>query len=376
MPDSYPALRDRLAAFGVAGRPWPFGGRDGSARDGAAFEVRRTVRSVREIFGRERPHATDEQALFLDTETTGLAGGTGTHPFLIGLAFIEHREVVVEQYFLRRLSGEAAMLEAVRDRLADAGALVTFNGRRFDWPILEARAIIGRMRLDAPREHQDLMTVARRLWYRPLGTYRLSIIERQALGIERGDDIDSAEIPGMYLEYLRSGDARLMEPIFAHNRHDIVCLIHLRRRVRRWIEGGEDPPPPIDWEGLGVLRLGASDEAGAELALQRALTVEDDPAVRWRVGRRLARIFRQSERWDELLHLWEQEIGGRGPWRVRALIETAKVYQRRFKRSDRAMVMLEEASGVVEWLLLRGDPMARMLDDDVSNRQARLRARR
>jgi hypothetical protein len=330
---------------------------------------------VREILGRERPHAADDGALFLDTETTGLAGGTGTTPFLIGLAYIEHREVVVEQYFLRRLSGEPAMLEAVRERLEEAGALVTFNGRRFDWPILEARAIISRMRLAAPQEHHDLMSIARRLWYRPLGTYRLSVIERQALGIERGDDIDSAEIPGMYLEYLRSGDGGLIEPIFAHNRSDIVSLIHLRRRARRWIEDGEDPPPPIDWEGLGVLRLAACDEAGAEAALRRALAVEDDPAVRWRTARRLARIFRRSSRWEELVRLWEHDVGGRGAWRVNALIETAKVYQRRIKQPDRAVAALREASSIVEWMLLRDEPNANAWDGEIRSRLARLRAR-
>jgi uncharacterized protein YprB with RNaseH-like and TPR domain len=375
MPDSYPALRDRLAALDVIGRARPFGGRGDAGRDGVAFEIRRTVRSVREILGRERPHAADEGALFLDTETTGLAGGTGTTPFLIGLAYIEHREVVVEQYFLRRLSGEPAMLEAVRERLEEAGALVTFNGRRFDWPILEARAIISRMRLAAPQEHHDLMSIARRLWYRPLGTYRLSVIERQALGIERGDDIDSAEIPGMYLEYLRSGDGGLIEPIFAHNRSDIVSLIHLRRRARRWIEDGEDPPPPIDWEGLGVLRLAACNEAGAEAALRRALAVEDDPGVRWRTARRLARIFRRSSRWEELLRLWEHDVGGRGAWRVAALIETAKVYQRRIKHPDRAVAALREASSIVEWMLLRDEPNANAWDGEIRSRLARLRAR-
>ncbi len=393
MPDSSLALRDRLlrerllrerlAALNVVGRlrrapvrpamPWDRGAHD---RDGPPFEIRRSARSVREIFGRDRPHPSDHRALFLDTETTGLAGGTGTTPFLIGLATLEGRDVVIEQYFLRRLSGEAAMLEALRDRLVEAETLVTFNGRRFDWPILEARFIMSRMPLEPFAEHADLITAARRLWHRPLGTYRLSAIERQALGIDRVDDVDSAEIPGMYLEYLRTGDVAPLEPVFAHNQQDVTCLLHLRRRVRRWIEDGEDPPPPVDWEGLGVLRLQADREADAEGALRRALTVEDDPAVRWRVATRIARVLRRAARWDELLSLWENEVGGRGAWRVRALIETAKVYQRRYRRLDRAIALLEESTGLVEWLLMREDPMARTLDSDISNRLMRLRAKR
>ncbi len=387
MPDSSPALRDRLlrerlAALNVVGRlrrapvrpamPWDRGAHD---RDGPPFEIRRSARSVREIFGREKPHPSDHGALFLDTETTGLAGGTGTTPFLIGLAALDGRDVVIEQYFLRRLSGEAAMLEALRDRLVEAETLVTFNGRRFDWPILEARFIMSRMPLEPFADHADLITAARRLWHRPLGTYRLSAIERQALGIDRVDDVDSAEIPGMYLEYLRTGDVAPLEPVFAHNQQDVTCLLHLRRRVRHWIEDGEDPPPPVDWEGLGVLRLRADREADAESALRRALTVEDDSAVRWRIATRLARVLRRAARWDELLSLWEHEIGGRGAWRVRALIETAKVYQRRLRRPDRAISTLEGAAGSIEWLLLRGDSMAQALDQEVSSRLTRLRER-
>jgi hypothetical protein len=372
--DALSSLRDRLATLGVVASPRS---RPRTERDsGPAFEIRRRVWSVREVFGREPPHPSDVGALFLDTETTGLAGGTGTTPFLIGLATVDGNAVTVEQYFLRRLSGEAEMLEGVRDRLAEADTLVTFNGRRFDWPILESRFIISRMRLDPPASHSDLITTARRLWYRALGTYRLTAIERHALGMDRADDVDSAEIPGMYLEYLRSGDAAPLEPVFSHNRQDVLCLLHLRRRVRRWIEGGEDPPPPVDWEGLGVLRLQVDDEPGALTALKRALTVEDDPLIRWRVAARLARIFRRSARWDDLLTLWEDEIGGRGSWRVRALVEAAKVCHRRLQQDDRAITHLEEAAGVVEWLLLRGDPLAPALDRDVAGRLTRLRARR
>jgi hypothetical protein len=366
------ALRDRLAMLGVVAPPRP---RLRTEADrGPAFEIRRRVRSAREIFGGDGPHPADAGALFLDTETTGLAGGTGTTPFLIGLAAVNGTTVTVEQYFLRRLSGEAEMLEALRARLIEAAMLVTFNGRRFDWPILEARFIMSRMPLDPPAEHTDLISAARRLWYRALGTYRLTAIERHALGIERADDVDSAEIPGRYLEYLRTGDVGPLEPVFTHNQHDVLCLLHLRRRVRRWIEGGEDPPPPVDWEGLGVLRQRHGDRPGALAAWRRALAVEDDHAARWRVAMRIARVLRQEARWEALLTLWEHEIGGRGVWRVRALIERAKILQRRLRQPQRAIAALDEARGVLEWLLLAGEPSAPALDVAVQERLARLRA--
>jgi hypothetical protein len=388
MRDSSPALRARLATLGVLSphgvasppgglsphgipspRPWI------DVDRGPAFEVRKTTRSVREVFGREAPHPADAGALFLDTETTGLAGGTGTTPFLIGLASVDGGTVTVEQFFLRRLSGEAAMLEELRDRLDEAETLVTFNGRRFDWPILEARFIISRMPCGAPGAHMDLMTLARRLWYRPLGTYRLTAIERAALGIERADDVDSSLIPSMYLEFLRTGDTGPLQPVFEHNRHDVLCLLHLRRRMRRWIDHGEDPPSPIDWEGLGVLRLAAGDEARALESWRRALRVEGDPKARWRIAGRLARVLRRAARWDDVLQIWEREVGGRGAWRVKALIEAAKIYQRRLGDTPKAIAALQDAAGVLEWLLVRDDPMAPALDEQVSERLSRLRTR-
>jgi uncharacterized protein len=373
MRDSSPALRSKLARLGVVAPPRPRPWVD--ADRGPAFEVRRTTRSVREMFGRDVPHGSDAGALFLDTETTGLAGGTGTTPFLIGMAWIDGDTVTVEQFFLRRLSGEAAMLEELRDRLDEADTLVTFNGRRFDWPILEARFIISRMPYESPWAHADLITMARRLWHRPLGTYRLSVIERAALGIQRTDDVDSSLIPSMYLEFLRTGDAGPMQPVFEHNRQDVLCLLHLRRRMRRWVDHGEDPPSPVDWEGLGVLRLAGGDEVRALESWRRALTVELDPHVRWRIAGRLARNLRRAARWHDLVRLWEREVGGRGAWRVKALIETAKVYQRRLGQSAKAVAALQEAAGVVEWLLVRDDPVAPALDLQVRERLSRLRGR-
>ncbi|MDR7482008.1 MAG: ribonuclease H-like domain-containing protein [Armatimonadota bacterium] len=346
-------------------------GRHRADDGGAGFEVRRQVYSAAELFGRDGPHPDDAGALFLDTETTGLAGGTGTTPFLIGLAYLDDAHLVLEQYFLRRLSGEPALLAALRARLEGAAQLVTFNGRRFDWPILAARYVLGRLRIAPPPAHLDLMSVARRLWHRPLGTYRLAVVEREALAIDRGWDIDSAQIPGLYVHYLRTGDAGPLEPVFVHNAHDVRTLVHLRRRVRRWVEYGEDPPPPVDWEGLGVLRLQVAQDAAAEDALRRALQVEDDPAVRWRIARRLARVLRRGGRYDEVAALWHHCVGGRGAWRARALLEAATAYHRA-RRPEHARAALEEAAALVEWLHLCGEAQAADLDAQIGRRRRAL----
>ena len=119
--------------------------------------------------------ADAQQWLFLDTETTGLAGGTGTYPFLVGLAWWEGGGLEVEQLFMREYSEERSLLAALAERLAERPVLVTFNGKSFDWPLLETRYRMTRtIPPPAPRAHLDFLHPARNLWRLRLGSVRLS----------------------------------------------------------------------------------------------------------------------------------------------------------------------------------------------------------
>src|SRR6266699_3837400 len=149
--------------------------------------------------------------LFLDTETTGLAGGTGTYAFLIGLAWWDAGGLQVEQFFMRDFAEEHSLLHELAVRVADRPVLVTFNGKSFDWPLLENRFTMTRS-IAAPRlaAHLDLLHPARALWKLRLGSVRLVELERQVLdapglGWHRDDDVASALIPQFYFDYLRGG---------------------------------------------------------------------------------------------------------------------------------------------------------------------------
>ena len=149
-----------------------------------------------------------EKWLFLDTETTGLAGGTGTYAFLVGLAWWESGGLQVEQLFLRDFSEEHSLLHELAARLAERPVLVTFNGKTFDWPLLESRFTMTRV-IQVPRlaAHLDLLHPARSLWKLRLGSVRLVELERHVvdaarLGWHRGDDVASALIPQFYFDYL------------------------------------------------------------------------------------------------------------------------------------------------------------------------------
>ncbi len=165
--------------------------------------------------------------LFLDTETTGLSGGTGTYVFLVGVAYFceSGDEVVLRQYFLSDVSAERALLHALNDLFRDFTAVVTFNGKTFDWPLLETRFTYNRLRSvlrDPP--HLDMLGPSRRLWRDRLESCSLETLESQVLGVRRGFDVPGWRIPSLYFQYLRAGHIGHVLPVFEHNEHDLLTL--------------------------------------------------------------------------------------------------------------------------------------------------------
>ncbi|MET0344179.1 MAG: ribonuclease H-like domain-containing protein [Polyangiales bacterium] len=164
-------------------------------------------------------------ALYIDTETTGLSGGSGTLPFLIGMAWFEGPCLHVEQLLLPKPGAEVPMLVRLRERLASASAVVSYNGKSFDWPLLRTRFVMNRMTPPALPAHLDLLHCARRVYKSRLGSVRLVCLEQDLLGFERIDDIAGEAIPAMYLGYVRgmlSGSC--LAPVVEHNRSDLVAL--------------------------------------------------------------------------------------------------------------------------------------------------------
>jgi len=276
-----------------------------------------------------------ERLLWLDTETTGLAGGTGTYVFLVGLARLDGEVVTVRQHFLAGLRDERAMLEGLAAELRDADGLVTFNGTRFDLPLLATRYLLARVgRGPTPSAHLDLMAVARRLWYRPLGGFSLATVERAVLGVRRQGDLPGWAIPARYVEYLRTGHRAGLEPVFTHNLQDLLSLMALHGlagalvtdgtgtirfggagivraggagTVRAATGGSAAVAVPVDFWGLGRLREGRGDAAGAVACYREALRVEQDPALRRRTACALARLYRRAGALEALHALWQRE---------------------------------------------------------------------
>jgi hypothetical protein len=201
--------------------------------------------------------------LFLDTETTGLVGGTGTVPFLVGMAWFEDESLRVEQLFLRQLGQERPMLHVLTERLRAATLLVTYNGKTFDWPLLRTRFVMNRLEAPEPPPHLDLLHCSRRVYRRRLGECRLVHVEAGVLGLRRAHDVEGEEIPLRYLDYLRSGDESQLVPVIEHNAHDIISLAAVAGRLGTHYQRAVPSDDPEDHLSYALVAERAGDEERA-----------------------------------------------------------------------------------------------------------------
>ena len=232
--------------------------------------------------------------LYVDTETTGLAGGAGTLPFLIGLAWFEDESLCVQQLFLRRPGEEVPMLHALAERLRKASCLVTYNGKSFDWPLLRTRFVLNRVPMPEPPPHLDLLHCARRVFRGRLSAVRLVSVEREALGMRREDDVDGADIPALYLRWLRRGEASPLAPVIEHNANDLVALAAIVARLANHYETLRPDDDPRDHLGFARVALRSGDVDRAAEFAQAAADGGGDSETTVAALRVLARLARRT----------------------------------------------------------------------------------
>ncbi|MDI7274412.1 MAG: ribonuclease H-like domain-containing protein [Anaerolineae bacterium] len=274
--------------------------------------------------------------VFLDTETTGLAGGTGTYAFLVGLGTFEGDEFVIRQYFMRDIPEEPAMLALVRQAVSECQGLVTFNGRAFDWPLLETRFAMNRQ--PAPQLgacHLDLLLPARRLWRCRLRSCALSSLEEHVLSVQRsGDDVPGWAIPGLYRDFLMWGRAEPMRQVFYHNAHDVLSLATLAASLCTMLsEPLQAMSHGEDLYSLGQRLEDRGDEDAARQLYGQCLRCQLPLHVRHAVMHRLSRLHRRAGQHAQALALW-QALADEGD--VEACIALAKHYEHRARDLARA----------------------------------------
>ena len=289
------------------------------------------------------PPADSRRLLYLDTETTGLAGGTGTYAFLVGAGFFDGEEFEVQQYFMRDLDEEPALLAALDGLFRRFEGFVTYNGAGFDLPLLETRFVLGRRRWRDEVFHMDMLGPARRLWSARLADCRLGTVEQHVLGFTREDDVPGHMIPSVYFEYLRRKLPGELMRVFDHNRHDILSLAALAGWVADALARAPAPEcHPEELAGLGKLLEISDPERGLacyRMALDRGLESPGRERLLLRLGQREKRLAR----WDEARALWEEAARCRHGFDPRPWEEIAKVHEHRRRDLPAACAVVEEA---------------------------------
>ena len=291
----------------------------------------------------------------MDIETTGLTGGAGTYIFLVGVGYFEGDQFCVRQYFMRDYNEERALLSALNELLANFKAVVTYNGKTFDLPLMESRYIMSGMKTSLKDPyHFDLLYPARRLWKRRLESCSLSTVERDILGVIRDDDVPGYLIPEIYFRYLRTKDARVIKQVFEHNLQDIISLVALVSRMCFLVE---DPLNNTEY-GMDIFSIGKmfDEERRYEqsthyytAALKHNLAEEEVLEIL----RLTSFAYKRQGKWEEAEKIWKEIIERSREFIYYPYEELAKYYEHHLKDYQKAEMIAEEALNIEENIFLK-----------------------
>lgn len=337
------SLRERLARLGGAPRPRyeppppvaPRGFEVVPTRCGDAF-LRQDVLALPHL----DPHPGS--IAYLDTETTGLSGGTGTYVFAAAVARPIDCGLRLAQVFLPQPGMEPAFLQALLEEIEPADGLAGFNSGSFDLPVLRNRWVMARMPGDLTHPpHIDLLTLVRSLYRHRMESCRLRDVEERLLGYERDDPVSGALAPDAYFEYLHRGAGPVLEMVLEHNRLDVISLVHLHSLLLRRAAGHDTEMDAADWLALGKHRFRRGARADGWRALRNAAGFTKGEAAAtaglW-ISRRLVRR-RSIAAADNLLERLEETFTDD----VRVALARARLLEWR-RRDPRGALSVVEAA--------------------------------
>ena len=290
-----------------------------------------------------------ENIVFLDIETTGLSGGTGTLAFLTGVGKFKDDSFQLKQFFLRNPSEEEAFLIALAQFCADIKVVVTYNGKSFDIPILNNRHVLNRMPspfIDI--HHIDLLTISRQLWKLRLEQCRLADIEDKILNFKR----ESEEIPGylapeFYKDYLKTGDARPLKGVFYHNQEDVLSLFALFTRITNILENSleENLTHSEDTFSLARVLEKMDDQRTVHELYKKGDLLQVNQNLKIRFLLQQARFYKQLNEYDKAVPLWNEAVNLQS---IMAMEELAKFHEHKSKKLNLALELTNLALNVIK----------------------------
>ncbi len=328
-------------AFFLVRRDYPLDYAQGVVSLGAALES-----NAREIAFSASDSELDgfdpRKALFIDTETTGLAGGAGTVAFLIGVGYFHGDGFRLDQCFMRDYDDEEPMLRFLGELARDFHTVVSYNGKSFDLPLLRTRFIQNRISCSFDGlSHYDLVHAARRFWRRRLQDCSLGNIEREVLGVRRVGDVPGHLIPRIYFDYLSSRDARSLEGGFYHHQMDILSLVSLTG----WISRCLTTPNGFDHaeDRLSRVRMHFRQKNYAEVVThgRRFLDSGEGDTLRRECLEMLGMAHKRLRQWEDMRNAFERLLR-EFPRDITARLELAKLHEHRTRDLGEACRLCEE----------------------------------
>ena len=328
-------VKNDLGEYFVARQAFPFGRPYGKLR---ISDISTADLTPLNLLFPQAALPAPERLVYLDTETTGLAGGTGTCAFLIGIGTLEGTQFVVRQFFLRDYPEEKAILHALTEILNSFDGLVTYNGKTFDVPLLETRYALARLKSPFGRLlHLDALHPSRRLWKLRLESCKLTDLESAVLGIEREGDVAGSEIPGIYFDYLRTGDARGLQPVFYHNALDIMTLAAVTVELARAMGDAGTLDSPVDLFSLSRMFETAGSRDLSVETCQRALSGGLPDEIEARALHQLALQYKRQRQHELAVETWLELTRRASPLALEAFEELAIHYEHHQRDPKSAM---------------------------------------
>ena len=333
-----------------------------------ALTVRRET--LEKMSGTELPEAFDpRRILYLDTETTGLAG-SGTVAFLVGAGYLTDEGFEVHQFLMRDYDEETAMLRHVEAGLNRFDMICTFNGAAFDLPLLEGRLLMNRFRRDCllGKPHIDLLQAARRIWKKRLGKCNLVRLEEMVLETPRTDDLPGSEVPKRFFEYLKTRQDSLLDEILKHNAQDIASLCVLLTHMAGMYESPETIRHSEDVYSMGraLERFHHPEEARRCYQLARRGRTGGE------AGLALGQSYRRAGRREQAVQVWKEMIDSRQGG-VQPYIEMAKILEHQQRDYAGALEMTERALMLISGERLKPDRTVQETENAIQYRRLRLK---